>query len=155
MLGNESAEETKCENLEKVAVGTDPEKFFQVGSELPPQEKEKLIGFLRENMDMFAWDAYEALEVDPSFICHHLNVNPSVTPKKQPPQRPSKEHANAVRNEVIKLKEAGAIKEVFYLKWLANTVVIKKKSGKWRVCVDFTNLNKACLKDPFPMPWIN
>ena len=155
MPDNELAEEVKCEDLEKVAVGTDPEKLFQVGSELPPQEKEKLIGFLRENMDMFAWDAYEALEVDPSFICHHLNVNPSVTPKKQPPQRPSKEHANAVRNEVIKLKEAGAIKEVFYLKWLANTVVIKKKSGKWRVCVDFTNLNKACPKDPFPMPWIN
>ena len=45
--------------------------------------------------------------------------------------------------------------EVFYLKWLANTVVIKKKSGKWRVCVDFTDLNKTCPKDPFPMPKID
>lgn len=49
----------------------------------------------------------------------------------------------------------GAIKEVFYPKWLANTVVVKKKSGKWRVCVDFTNLNSACPKDPFPMPKID
>jgi len=55
----------------------------------------------------------------------------------------------------MKLKKAGAINEVFYPKWLANTVVVKKKSGKWRVCVDFTNLNKACLKDPFPMPRID
>ena len=55
----------------------------------------------------------------------------------------------------MKLKRAGAIKEVFYPEWLANTVVVKKKSGKWRVCVDFTNLNKACPKDPFPIPWID
>ena len=106
-------------------------------------------------MDVFAWDAYEAPRVDPSFIYHHLNVNPSVIPKKQPPQRSSKKHANVVRDEVTKLKKAGTIKEVFYPKWLANTVVVKKKSGKWRVCVDFIDLNKACPKDPFPMPWID
>ncbi|XP_050251247.1 uncharacterized protein LOC126698212 [Quercus robur] len=111
--GNESTEEAKCEDLEKVAVGVDSEKFFQVGSELPPQEKEELIGFLRGNVDVFAWDTYEAPGVDSSFICHHLNVNPSATPKKQPPWRPSKEHANAVRDKVMKLKKAEAIKEVF------------------------------------------
>ena len=55
---------------------------------------------------------------------------------------------------MAKLKHAGVIKEVFYPKWLANTVVVKKKSGKWRVCVDFTDLNKTCPKDPFPMPRI-
>ena len=93
--------------------------------------------------------------MDPDFICHHLNVNPLVTPKKQLPRRPSKEHAEAVRQEVMKLKQAGAIKEVFYPEWLANTVVVKKKSGKWRVCVDFTDLNKACPKDLFPMPKID
>ena len=56
---------------------------------------------------------------------------------------------------MLKLKHVGAIKEVFYPDWLANTVVVKKKNGKWRVCVDFTDLNKACLKDPFPMPRID
>ena len=106
-------------------------------------------------MDVFAWDAYEAPRVDPIFICHHLNVNPSVTPKKQPPRRPSKEYADVVRDEVMKLKRVGAIKEVFYPEWLANTIVVKKKSGKWRVCVDFTDLNKTCPKDPFPMPRID
>ena len=55
---------------------------------------------------------------------------------------------------MAKLKQAGAIKEVFYPQWLANTVVVKKKTGKWRVCVDFIDLNKACPKDPFPMPKI-
>ena len=54
-----------------------------------------------------------------------------------------------------KLKQAGDIKEVFYPEWLANIVVVKKKTGKWHVCVDFTNLNKACPKNPFPMPQID
>ena len=104
---------------------------------------------------MFAWNGYEAPGVDLSFICHNLNVNSSVTPKKQPLQCSSKDHFDVVKDEVMKLKQAGAIKEVFYLKWLANTVVVKKKKGKWRVCVDFTDLNKACSKDPFLMPRIN
>ena len=69
--------------------------------------------------------------MDPEFFCHHLNVNPLVALKKQLPQRPSKEHAEAVRKKVAKLKQAGAIKEVFYLEWLANTVVVKKK--EWEV----------------------
>ena len=56
---------------------------------------------------------------------------------------------------MTKLKRAGAIKEVFYPEWLVNTMVVKKKSGKWRICVDFTDLNKACPKDPFPMPRID
>ena len=125
--------------------------FFQVGSQLPQREREELIEFLKQNIVVFAWNTYEAPGVDPEFICHHLNVNPLVEPKKQLLQHPSKEHVEAVRDEVVKLKQAGAIKEVFYPEWLANTVVVKKKSGKWRVCVDFTDLNKACPKDPFPM----
>ena len=56
---------------------------------------------------------------------------------------------------MTRLKQAGAIKEIFYPEWLANTVVVKKKSGKWQVCEDFTDLNKTCLKDPFLMPKID
>ena len=104
---------------------------------------------------MFAWDAYEAPRVDPNFICHHLNVNPSITLRRQPPRCPSKEYVEAAKNEVTKLKQAEAIKEVFYPQWLANTVVVKKKIGKRRVCVDFIDLNKACPKNPFPMPQID
>ena len=125
------AEETKCEDHVKVTIGDDPEKFFQIGSQLPQQESEELIKFLKQNIDVFAWNTYEALGVDPEFICHHLNVNPLIAPKKQPPRRLSKEHAEAVRDEVARLNQARAIKEVFYPEWLANTVVVKKKSGKW------------------------
>ena len=145
----------KCEDLEKVVIGDDLERFFQVGAQIPLLEKEQLVDFLKRNVDVFAWDAHETPGLDPNFICHHPNVNPSITPKKQPPRRLSKEHVEAVKSEVTKLKQAGAIKEVFYPQWLGNTVVVKKKTGKWRVYVDFTDLNRACPKDPFPMPQID
>ena len=78
--------------------------FFQIGSQLPQREREELIEFLKQNIDVFAWSTYETPGVDPEFICHHLKVNPLVALKKQSPRRPSKEHAEAVRKEVAKLK---------------------------------------------------
>ena len=122
---------------------------------MPSREKEELINFLKKNIVVFAWSAYEALGVDPNFICHHPNVISSVLPKKQSSQRLSREHSDVVKEVVLKLKRIGAIKEVFYPEWLANTVVVKKKNGKWWVCVDFTDINKACPKDPFPLPQID
>ena len=104
----------KCEDLDKVIIGDDLERFFQVGARLPLQEKEELVEPLKRNVDVFTWDAYEAPGLNPEFICYHLNVDRSVTPKKQPPRRPSNEHVEAIKSEVVKLKQAGAIKEIFY-----------------------------------------
>ena len=149
------AERAKCKQLEKVVIDDDEEKFFQVGAQLPPRKRQQLMNFLRKNIDIFVWSTYNALGVDPDFICHQLNVNPSAISKKQPPRCSSREHSNAIKGEVLKLKRARAIKDVFCPEWLANIVVVKKKTRKWRMCVDFTNLNKTCPKDPFPLPRIN
>ena len=94
----------KCKDLEKVVIGDDSKRFFQVGTQIPLLEKEQLVDFLRRNVDVFAWDAYETPGLDLNFICHHLNVNPSITPKRQPHWHPSKEHVEAVKSEVTKLK---------------------------------------------------
>ena len=91
-LLNELANEVKCEGLDKVVIGDDPERFFQVGAPFPLEEKEELVELLRRNVDVFAWDAYEAPGLDPKFICHHLNVNLSITPKRQPPQQIGRAH---------------------------------------------------------------
>jgi hypothetical protein len=66
----------------------------------------------------------------------------------------SDDKAVGARNEVKRLLSAGVIREVKYPKWLANTVMVKKANGKWRMCIDFTDLNKACPKDEFPLPRI-
>ena len=101
---NGSIEEEKCEDLETVVVGDDLEKSFQIEAQLPPLEKEELIEFLRKNVNVFAWSTYKAPGVDPSFICLYLNVNPSITRKKQSPRCSSKDHSDNIRDEVKKLK---------------------------------------------------
>jgi len=65
------------------------------------------------------------------------------------------ERRQAVEGEVKKLLEAGFIQEVKYTTWLANVVMAKKFSGKWRMCTNFTNLNKACPKDAYLLPSID
>jgi len=88
-------------------------------------------------------------------ISHELNVDPTFKPVKQKRRKLGPDRAQAVNIEVVRLLEVGRIREVKYPEWLANPVVVKKKNGKWRVCVDFTDLNKACSKDFFPLPHID
>ena len=65
------------------------------------------------------------------------------------------ERDNAIKEEVQKLTLAKFIWEVYYPDWLTNVVMVKKANGKWRMCVDFTDLNKACPKDSYPLPCID
>ena len=141
--------------LIKVKILPDVDRYFQVEATMRDEDVVETLLFLIQNIDVFAWSPYEVPGMDPEFIVYKLNVDPSFPPKKQKSRRSPKEHIKAVRQKVKKLKEAGAIKEIFFPDWPMNTVVVKKKNGKWRVCVDFTDLNQACPKDPFAMPKID
>jgi hypothetical protein len=141
--------------LVKHQLPSSQEKYFLLGTSLPAEQRDSLITLLLEYVDEFAWSPYEAPGLDPTFACHSLNVNPQFRPVVQKGRRISPLHEEAVCEEVSRLIEAGAIKEILYPSWLSNTVVVKKKNGKWRVCIDFTDPNKACPKDPFPLPKID
>ena len=65
------------------------------------------------------------------------------------------ERDQAIAEEFRKLQESSFIREMYYLDWLANVIIVKKASGKWRMCVDFTDLNKACPKDSYPLPQVD
>ena len=67
----------------------------------------------------------------------------------------SEDRILAAKAKVQRLLDANVIREVKYSEWLANVVLVPKKNGKMRMCIDFTNLNKACKKDPFPLPRID
>ena len=99
-------------------------------------DKVETLLFLIHNVDVFAWSPYEMPGVNPEFIVHKLNVDPSFPPKKQKPRRSTKEHVEAVRQEVGKLKEVRALKEIFIPECLEHTVVVKKKNGHWIACID-------------------
>ena len=117
------------------------DRYFRVEKSLPIEDWVEILLSLVQNLDMFAWSPYKVPGVDPTFIMHELNVDPLVPPKKQRPRRSAKPHVEVAKEEVEKLKQARAIKELVFLKWLANMAVVKKKNRKWRVCVDFTDLN--------------
>jgi hypothetical protein len=93
--------------------------------------------------------------VDRSIIEHALNVDPSVRPRKQKLQKKSEDNDKVAKTEVKRLLSAGVIREVAYLEWLANTVMVKKSNDKWRMRIDFTGLNKEWPKDEFPLPRID
>ena len=93
--------------------------------------------------------------IDPIIITHRLNVSPSFKPVKQKRRSFAPERQKAINEEVGKLLQAGAIREVEYPEWLANIVLVKKANGKWRLCIDFTDVNRACPKDSFPLPRID
>ena len=95
------------------------------------------------------------LGISPKVIQHKLSVNPKRRPVQQKRRGFAPERNQAVRDEVNKLLSAGFIREVYYPEWLANVALVKKANGKWRMCVDFTNLNKAYPKDSFPLPRID
>ena len=93
--------------------------------------------------------------VDPTVITHRLNVNPSFKPVKQKRRSFALERQKAINEEVGKLLQAKAIREVEYPEWLANVILVKKANDKWRLCIDFTDINRACPKDSFPLPRID
>jgi mRNA-degrading endonuclease RelE of RelBE toxin-antitoxin system len=89
--------------------------------------------------------------VSPDLVCHSLNISSEAKPVSQKYRKLASERAKIIAKEVDRLLEANAIRPVQYPTWLSNTMVVRKKNGKWRVCVDFTDLNKACLKNSFPL----
>ena len=111
--------------------------------------------FLRSNSDGFAWSHLDMPGIDSEVIMHQLQVDPSHQPVRQKRRKFAPERDVIINEEVKNLLDAGFIREVQYPEWLANIVVVKKKSGNWRVCIDFTDLNKSCPKDPFPLPHID
>ena len=84
-----------------------------------------------------------------------LEIQADSKPVKQRLCYIDEENSKIISEEVHKLLMAGFIKEVHHPNWLANPMLVKKKNGKMRMCVDYTSLNKACAKVPFPLPRID
>jgi ribonuclease HI len=106
-----------------------------------------LVDFLRANTDIFAWSPSDMPGILREVTEHSLDILPH--------SRVVQQRLRRFNEELRKLLEAGFIKEVFHPTWLANPVLVKKKNGKWRMCVDYSSLNKACPKVPFPLPRID
>jgi len=93
--------------------------------------------------------------VDPSVMTHKLSTFRDARPVAQKKRKLGEEKRAAAREEIEKLLQAKFVREAHYTTWLANIVLVKKSNGKWRMCTDYTDLNKACPKDSYPLSSID
>ncbi|XP_060190734.1 uncharacterized protein LOC132620012 [Lycium barbarum] len=130
-----------------------PKKRTFIGCKL--HQPGKYISVLRDNINIFAFCHADMTGIAPKVATHTLHIDPYHRPVKQPRRRFPDDRSKFIEEEVQRLLDAGSIRPVDHTEWMLNVVVVPKKNGKLRMCVDFTDLNKACLKDPFPLPHID
>ena len=104
---------------------------------------------------MFAWEPSDLPGVPREVVEHHLAVCPGARLVQQRVCRQAQDRQDFINEEVRKLKKAKVVREVLHPTWMANPVVVPKANDKKRLCIDFNDLNKACTKDPFPLPRID
>lgn len=152
----QKAKDSTVEELEPYQLFDDFEdrKVF-IGSELDPASRTAIIEVLKSNSDCFAWSHSDMIGIDSEITTHKLNVNPHYTPVKQRKRPHAGVKRRTIEEETKKLADNGFIREVKYPEWLANVVVVPKKNNKWKMCVDYTDLNKAYPKDSYPLPQID
>ncbi|XP_057734356.1 uncharacterized protein LOC130949728 [Arachis stenosperma] len=136
---------------EEVQIRDAQNKITNIGATLKRDLKEPLIQFLMDNADLFAWNAADMPDIDPKLMCYKLAVYPGSRPVQQKRRKLGPERTQAVEEQVQALLEAGFIREVKYPLWLPDVVFVKKSNGKWRMCTNYTDLNKTCPKDPYPL----
>ena len=149
--GTKQAEQTESIVLNEA----EPDKTVKIGARLTERVKRDVTNLLKEYKEIFAWSHEDMPGIERSVISHNLAVNEKCKPVVQKMRSFNPERSAAIKEEVSKLLAAGSIREVKYSKWVANVVLVKKKNSQWRMCIDFTDLNKACPKDSFPLPRID
>nr|GEX88504.1 reverse transcriptase domain-containing protein [Tanacetum cinerariifolium] len=132
-----------------------PDQEVVVGGSLSDRGRTELCALLKKNLDIFTWQPSDMTGVQRSVAEHRLNIREGCPPVRQKKRGQAPERAKAIQAEVQKLVEARIMREVYYHDWLSNPVMVKKHDGSWRMCVDFTDLNKACPHDCYPLPEID
>jgi hypothetical protein len=120
---------------------------------LDPAFKEKLTHVLQTYKDFFAWSYEDKKRLNPEFYHHKINLAKDAIPVQQRRYRLNPNYAAKVKEEIDKLLQVGFIRPVKRATWLSPIVVVRKKNGKLRVCVDYRKLNAATITDAFPLPF--
>nr|GEZ09292.1 reverse transcriptase domain-containing protein [Tanacetum cinerariifolium] len=132
-----------------------PKQTIAIGSTLTKEGQKKLCDLLKRNLDIFAWRPADMTGVPRHIAEHRLSIHKGCLPVRQNKRGQAPERNKAICKEVEKLVDADIMKEVHYHSWLSNPVIMKKHDDSWRMCVNFKELNKACLKDCYPLPEID
>ncbi|GJS58241.1 hypothetical protein Tco_0653025 [Tanacetum coccineum] len=154
-----------CVNVKERIIINDkyPDQTVTIGRQLPNHFKKELQNLLKSNTDVFAWTQADMTGIlrtimvkgKPFNTEHKLNEYSHIKPIKQNKRGLGPDRNMAACKETEELTKAGILRKVKHQTWVANPVMVKKSDGGWRMCVDFTNVNKACPKDCYPLPEID
>ncbi|XP_008239189.1 PREDICTED: uncharacterized protein LOC103337802 [Prunus mume] len=133
-----------AEELETIILNEEfPDRWVKIGTNLDPDLRRQFVDFLRQHAEVFAWSYDDMPGISPDVISHKLSISPAHKPVRQKRRSYDAERYEAMRAEVDKLKAIGFIREATYPVWLANSVMVRKARGGWRMCQDYTDLNKG------------
>eukprot|EP00253_Pinus_taeda_P008113 PITA_08113 len=130
-------------------------KTLNINANLTPEQETKLIHILTKHKNAFAWDYPDMKGIDPQLCTHHIYIENDAKPVRQPQRRLNPHLKEVVKAELQKRLDVNFIYPISDSKWVSPLVVVPKKNGKWRICVDYRELNKATQKDHFPLPFID
>ncbi|KAK1605721.1 hypothetical protein QYE76_029394 [Lolium multiflorum] len=144
---------TSADELEEVDIGPgDKPRPTFISKKLDPQLRGQMIALLKEYPDCFAWDYTEMPGLDRSIIEHRLPLKKGFRLFQQRARQMRAEILEEVKKEIEKMLAAGFIRPCRYAEWISSIVPVEKKDGRWRVAIDFRDLNRATPKDEYPMP---
>eukprot|EP00253_Pinus_taeda_P018155 PITA_18155 len=136
-------------------VEIEPRKTLNINANLTSEQETKLIHMLRKYKEAFAWDYPGMKGIDPQLRTHHIYIENNARPVRQPQRRLNPHLKEVVKAKLQKILDVNFIYPISDSKWVSLLVVVPKNNGKWRICVDYTELNKATQKAHFPLPFIN
>ena len=139
---------TSANELEEIDIGSgDRPRPTYICAKLGPEYMQELVDLLKEFKDGFAWEYYELPSLDRLIVEHRVPIKPGYRPFKQAPERFNPNVLDDIKKETERLLEAKFIRSCRYAEWISNVVLVYKKNGKLRVCIDFRDLNKATPMD--------
>eukprot|EP00253_Pinus_taeda_P006581 PITA_06581 len=136
-------------------VEIEPGKTLNMNANLTPDQEIKLVNLLQKYKGAFAWDYPDMKGIDPQLCTHHIYIEKDARPVRQPQRGLNPHLKEIVKAKLQKLLNVNFIYPISDSKWVSPLVVVPKKNGKWRICVDYRELNKATQKDHFPLPFID
>ena len=140
-------------DVEECNIGTkDQPKMIKLARSLPSDIKKKCIDLFKDFVDVFSWSYQDLKAYDTEIIQHKIPLREKQKPFKQKLRRIIPIKMPLVEKEIKKMYEAGIIVPVRFSDWVSNLVAVRKKTGEIRLCFDFRNLNRASLKDNYPLP---
>ena len=132
-----------------------PDQTVSIGHNLLGHTGRALVDLLRRYKHVFAWAPTDMVGVDWKILEHKLMIKPGRKEVKQKKTVQGRDRNRAINAEVAKLTKAWILREAIFPTWIANPIMVQKHDELWRMCIEFSDLNKACPKDCYPLPEIN